>query len=237
MVCSILADSLRNIRRFGETLIGLIYPPVCHICKAHLENPRDVICQHCWRSLPPACPENILSNRLHFANSSILTIVSVWMFAESVQDIIHLLKYNGFTRLARPIGVKMGESLMAQDWFGEIDGLIPVPLHRGRESERGYNQSFLICLGIRERTGLPIVSDVLKRVKFTRTQTLLSPGERHENVSDAFLVTAPEKVRGRNFVLVDDVLTTGATMNACAGELDQTGVQKIWCATACRVPS
>lgn len=139
--------------------------------------------------------------------------------------------------MAGPVGERLGERLCEQPWFGEIDGLIPIPLHRGRRRERGYNQSLLICEGIRERTGLPIVSDVLKRVKYTRTQTLLSPRERHKNVSDAFRVIIPEKVRGRNLVLVDDVLTTGATLNACAGELHRAGVEKIWCATACRVSS
>ena len=235
MLPLILHGFLRKIFRLSEALTGLIYPPVCHLCRERLENPRDIVCQRCWHSLPLASPVSILPSRLHFANSDIRNLVSVWMYAESVPKIIHLLKYNGFTRLARPVGVKLGENLMEQDWFDEIDGLIPVPLHRGRERERGYNQSLLICHGIRERTGLPIVSDVLKRVKFTRTQTRLSPGERHKNVSDAFGIKASEKIHDRNFVLVDDVLTTGATLNACTDELHRFGARKIWGATACRV--
>ena len=109
--------------------------------------------------------------------------------------------------------------------FEGIDVIVPVPLTKKREKERGYNQSYHIAIGISEATGIPIITDAVRRVVFTESQTRKSKEERQTNVADAFRLVSSAGIEGKHVLLVDDVITTGATIFSCAGELLKGGVK------------
>lgn len=156
-------------------------------------------------------------------------LLSLYYFEKegTLQSIIHQLKYDGMTTLGVELGRKLGEKLRERAAVG-IDGVIPVPLHSTKLRERGYNQSEYIARGIREVTGIPVYSSLLQRHKYTTSQTQLNATERKENVGDAFSVNKRYLVdiHGKTFLIVDDVITTGATIEACAEVLMKNGAAK-----------
>lgn len=149
-----------------------------------------------------------------------------------VQQLIHALKYRGNSEAGVFLGQELGKSIKEAPLFQGIDFLIPVPLHPKREKARGYNQSLMIAQGISEVTGIAIGSDLLARSVNTSTQTHKSKEERWKNVKDIFEVRHPERLQGKYVLLIDDVLTTGATLEACALTLSAVPGITISCATA-----
>lgn len=152
-----------------------------------------------------------------------------WATAGTGVDIVYALKYGGWTGVAPLAATAMARLSFPEDVREEATALIPVPLAAARFRERGFNQSEFLAAGIGVRWGLPVWEDVLSRERSTRTQTRLSPDARQTNVVGAFTVPfdARAKVAGRHIVLVDDVITTGATMNACAAALYEAGARLI----------
>ena len=142
---------------------------------------------------------------------------------------VHALKYGGWTRVAEPLGRRMARTDWPPDVVAERAALIPVPLARDRQRERGYNQSELLARVIAETWAVPVWTDVLARQRRTRTQTKLSPSERLANVAGAFSIVpggAP-RLKGAHVVVVDDVITTASTLNACAAALFGHGARII----------
>lgn len=148
---------------------------------------------------------------------------------------MHALKYHGWTAAARDMAARMARLNFPADVIAERAALIPVPLAPARERERGFNQAALLAAAVAAHWRIPVRHDALVRTRSTRTQTRLTPGERSANVRDAFEVPdgrlscrgARESIRGLHLVLVDDVLTTGATLNACATALFNAGARTI----------
>jgi ComF family protein len=154
-------------------------------------------------------------------------------------SIVHALKYEGWERVADGIAVRMARLDWPDDVRRERTALIPVPLSRTRTRERGFNQSERIATGLATRWRIPIWDDVLMRARSTATQTRLTPGERRRNVSGAFRA-APNvrgRLRGAHVVIVDDVVTTAATLNACAAALYDGGARIISYVTFGRAPA
>ncbi len=146
--------------------------------------------------------------------------------------IVHALKYHAWTAVARDMSVRMARLHWPADVAAERAALIPVPLSAVRERERGFNQATLLAESLAARWCIPAWTNALVRTRATPTQTRLTPGERSANVRDAFEVPdgpkgARERMRGQHIVLVDDVLTTGATLNACAAALFRAGARTI----------
>jgi len=144
-----------------------------------------------------------------------------------IRKLIHQLKYKG----AREIGAELGRiyavSLMSSKFLDDIDMIIPVPLHPSKVRQRGFNQSDEISLGISSVSGLPVDTATLVRKTVTQTQTRKSRYDRWTNVSDIFFVTDEDKLKGRHVLLVDDVITTGSTIEACADEILKTEETKV----------
>lgn len=138
-------------------------------------------------------------------------------FARLIYDI----KYKGGYENARAAGALLAEELQPQGFFEGIDVILPVPLSFGRLTERGYNQSLMIAKGIKKVTGIPVTNNVLLRKSFDGSQTQLTATERAENVKEAFVLINPAPVANRHVLLVDDVVTTGATAGECARLLSQ----------------
>jgi ComF family protein len=153
--------------------------------------------------------------------------------------IVHALKYKGWHAVGDDIAERLSRLAWPRDVLEERSMLVPVPLASSRLRERGYNQSERIAVGLAARWNIPMVTDVLLRGRATQTQTRLTPGERVRNVAGAFH-TAPSagaRLRGAHVIIVDDVVTTGATLNACALALYQSGARIISYVTFGRAPA
>jgi ComF family protein len=176
-----------------------------------------------------------MSNRL-MIDGVCSRLISAFVFEEqgAVQSIIHHLKYEGNRSLGTLLGNCLAQRFLQDCSPHGIAGVIPVPLHRTKERERGYNQSALIANAFAATTGIPARTDILVRRRFTVSQTTLARAERLENVRDAFIVRRErrEAVSGNTFIIVDDVITTGATIRSCAQALASEGGKP---AVACSV--
>ena len=148
-------------------------------------------------------------------------------------EAIHLFKYRGKTLLAGPLGTLL---LDAMGRLPTVDGLVPVPLHPSRLREREFNQALLLCDYLKDRSGLPVIPDGLERVRETPPQIGLAHAARRGNVRRAFVPKRPERIEGRRIVLIDDVLTTGATVNDCARALKKAGAEIVCVLTVARTP-
>ncbi|MEI9957860.1 MAG: phosphoribosyltransferase family protein [Ferruginibacter sp.] len=148
-----------------------------------------------------------------------------------VQHLIHQLKYKNNTAIGFYLGEMVGKSLLNSNRFNHIDYLIPLPLYPDKERKRGYNQATIICNGMSEVMNIPVITNNVIRQRFTETQTHKHRTERWENVEGSFWVTNPTVLKGKNVLLVDDVVTTGATLEACGSILLENDDVKLFIAT------
>ncbi len=225
-------------REIYYAVIHFFLPHFCLTCETTDIKENEIICNTCWSKLPIA-PSNDkimdeLKNKLaggcHFSGA-----FSLWQFCPETQTIIHYLKYRTFGNLAERIGKAMAKKLTENQRLFKNMLLIPIPLHKTRVRERGYNQSSLLCKAIASETEIPFEDSVLKRVRYTASQTKLTAKERQKNVANAFAVSHREKILNKTIILVDDVITTGVTMNGCAGELLKNGAKKVYVLSAVKV--
>jgi len=152
----------------------------------------------------------------------------------TLRTLIHLLKYHGFRPLAKPLAKQMA-GLLEEFEPGSFDLILPVPLHSKRQRLRGFNQSALLAEHLAQLHRIRLGTKDCFRIRDTRPQTGLRAAERRKNVAGAFTVSRPKAVRSRRVLLIDDVMTTGATVNACARALLEAGAQGVWVATLARV--
>ena len=132
-----------------------------------------------------------------------------------IQELIHQLKYKGNTAIGIYLGELMGKTLLTSNRFDKIDAVIPLPLSPDKEHKRGYNQAAIICDGMSAVMNVPVIKNVVLRQRYTDTQTKKHRIERWENVAGSFIIKDDSKLKGKNLLLVDDVITTGATLEAC----------------------
>ena len=207
-------------------MLRLFYPRLCPGCGNDLPQHEDVICISCSLNLPetgfaplPGNPvEKIFWGRVH-----IIAAHSQWYFAKGqmIQHLMHALKYKGNTGIGDWMGRRLGEELLTSGRFEGIDLIVPLPLYAKREFERGYNQAAVIGKGISTTTGIPQSTGILTRQHATATQTKKSRADRWLNVSGNFQVLSPSAFESKHILLVDDVLTTGATLEAACMVLKQ----------------
>ena len=235
-----LAQRSRFISAVGagaRALADLLLPISCVVCERLVpEGEQGIVCGHCWsrvRELPhPRCQRcghplgNYACQWCKYLPPFVRAARSYcWVSPGTGGKIIHALKYSQWRDVAPPIAQRLARLTWPDDVVEERAALVPVPLASSRERERGYNQSALIAGGLCARWHVPLWDDCLVRARVTRTQTELTPGERLSNVAGAFRVrdSAHAKLRGAHVVLVDDVVTTGATLGACASALFDAG--------------
>ena len=139
--------------------------------------------------------------------------------SSTIQDLVHQLKYRSRSDVGVFLGKELAKTLQSSNLYQSIDAIIPVPLHKKKEKIRGYNQALIIALGMSEILQKPIITDSLIRVEFTETQTKKKRWDRYENVKNMFGVQKEELIKGKHILLIDDVITTGATIEACAKHL------------------
>ena len=241
--------SLITIKRFfldlKDDILDFVYPQTCPICRNLLKREEKDICDDCWKALAllpsPYCPycKSFLEDKHEITNHQcaylrrskdrrILAVRSLGTFDAYYKKLVHRLKYDKKIHLGRRLAQRLGEIISQEKDFAGCDVVIPVPLHRARQRERGFNQSEILAEGISQATGLPLVKDVLERKKNTKDQTYLNIQQRAENVRGAFVVIHPYKIGDKNVILVDDVMTTGATLNECARMLLDSGAKNVF---------
>lgn len=213
-------------RHIIDPLRDFIFPPVCLTCTTLLENSKLRICPVCWESFTPVTASHPVWIELKskFETGGVVQdIFSRYLFEKEgkLQEVIHLLKYQSMKSIGVRLGSELGMRLKSVQRFPTADFLVPIPLHKLKRRERGYNQSEYISKGISEEILIPVNSSLIERKKYTQSQTKLNMRERRENVVDAFSINPKYEsmINGKTFILVDDVITTGATINACAAEL------------------
>lgn len=215
-----------------------IYPPLCFICNHRLTDGEDRVCRVCWSGFRTFSVGDPVGQMLkeRFAEGGVSDFLSCFYFEKvgTLQDVIHLLKYRGIKSMGIMLGREIGKRIVEKEDFRSADWLVPVPLHRLKERERGYNQSQFLCKGIAEITGIPFNRDLIRRVRYTQSQTQLNMEERKENVHEAFEIPPVRRgdVVGKKVILVDDVITTGSTVLACAHEFIKAGVKSVFAASA-----
>lgn len=220
--------ALRPLGAILRPFVEFIYPPVCFACERPLDSPGRRICLECTGSIRRVSTvDEIYRQTLGnlSADGCVDGLISVFYFDKDgpLQSLIHQLKYSGTTSLGVELGRHLAEGIASSDCFRDAV-LVPVPLHRTKLRERGYNQSDYVCRGISEVTGLQ-AERCLRRQRYTQSQTQLSADERRDNVAGAFsLARVPE---AETVLLVDDVITTGATIHACAQVLKQHGTASV----------
>jgi ComF family protein len=217
-------------------LLWLVYPEVCAACGRALNSGDTCICIWCRTHLPSTEFHNEDENPVakHFwGKVKIESSAAAYYFAkgEKVQRLIHDLKYQGRKDIGVFLGNLYGVTLRQSEKFSKAELIIPVPLHIRKQRTRGYNQSEYIAEGLSKTMQIPFNAKALKRIVHTTSQTKKGRYERFENVDRVFKVVQPEIVQGRHVLLVDDVITTGSTLTACAEVLLELPGTKVSIAT------
>lgn len=218
---------------FLTELFDLISPRSCPICGSRLAASESVICGVCHFRMPltgfAKDPYDNPLARLFWGQFPIEKAIAYFYFIphSDTSRLIYDLKYHHQPDIGENMGRIIANELPPPRFFDDIDAIVPVPITRKRYWQRGYNQSMEIARGISDITHLPILKKVIKRTHFNISQTKKKGWERQENVENAFQLLRPEAVRGRHLLLVDDIVTTGATIRACAKELCKAGNVRI----------
>ena len=208
-----------------RSLYSLFFPRCCVVCGAPLVKGEEYVCLRCYMRLPRTDYHGWDGNpveRLFWGKISLERATS-WFFYHKGNDfrqILHTLKYNGCKELGEVVGRVLASELLPAGFFQGVDVIVPIPLHVKKKRLRGYNQSEWIARGVSAVTGISMDAVSVTREKNTETQTRKSIFERWENVDGTFVLHHPECFVGKHVLLIDDVLTTGATTVACASAFD-----------------
>lgn len=232
-----------------RALLDLFFPPLCHVCKAFIPQSGELlICSDCLNKISflvsPLCrvcgaPFATEAGLDHVCGACLTDAPphlcrSATLLAGPVQELIHRFKYGSRVHLCRPLGLITATALAQFSRDASPDLIVPVPLHSKRLRQRGFNQSQLLGEVLEKQWRLPLLIGNLRRVRWTEPQTGLHAGDRASNVAGAFAVRDPLRLQGKRVLLVDDVLTTGSTMLACAEALRAAKVAAVCAVTVAR---
>lgn len=239
MIGAFLKAVTEAVEPWWRTALDLVFPPRCQVCGAPDQFP---LCRGCWsafpRIVPPVCqvcgrplrgPPDLVFTCVPCRHCRPLVRVRAFgRYEGGLRDAVHALKYRGKLALAEPLGRALGELVAAEELLAGTDGIAPVPLHKRRQADRGFNQAEEMAHPLGRLLGKPVVRALI-RVRDTRSQTELDEEERRSNVRDAFRVCG--EVRGMRLLLVDDVVTTGSTLRECARVLKAAGAADVCAVT------
>lgn len=221
-----------NLNSLLQDLIHLIFPNTCLVCGENLVQGEDIICLSCLYKIPKTNnhlhPDNEIAKRF-WGKVPIENTVAFYTFqkSSSIQKLLHELKYRGRQDVGEMLGRQIGITLQNSSDFQSIDLIIPVPLHKKRFKKRGYNQSVCFAQGLSEILHKPVNETYLIRAIENPTQTKKGVYERWENTQGIFELTDHTKLQDKHILLVDDVMTTGSTLEACAQTLLQSDGAKV----------
>jgi len=209
---------------FWDDFISLLFPRLCYACGDHLMRNEKLICTECFVVIPRTnyhYEEDNPVAQLFWGRCKIerAAAFSYYNKGSRIRKLIHNLKYNGVKEIGYELGRIYGLSLKESGFTNDIDLIIPVPLHPSKKRVRGFNQSEIISSGIADAAGLTVDIKSLVRTMVSATQTKRSRYERWTNVEGIFQVIDPQEITGKHILLVDDVITTGSTIESCTNEL------------------
>ncbi|MCB9277907.1 MAG: ComF family protein [Lewinellaceae bacterium] len=217
-------------------IVSLFFPNLCLACGENLPPKQEMICVHCQYKLPRTGfhehRENPFTERF-WGRLPLESGAALFHFIKGgkVQRLVHQLKYKDKADIGIRLGQWYGRLLSDSPLFHSVDTVIPVPLHPKKEHLRGYNQAAMFAKGLADAMQVNCLSQGLRRNVFTETQTRKSRLERVENVTEAFEIARPADLKGRHVLLVDDIITTGATLEACGLKLLEVPGLKLSMAT------
>ncbi|HND87566.1 MAG TPA: phosphoribosyltransferase family protein [Saprospiraceae bacterium] len=220
-----LPPLLSKLSSFGHAVARLSFPGLCAACGQSLPSSSPTcFCIGCRFRMPISDmyrhTENEFTQRL-WGRLPLVTGAAYLLFMRSgpVQHMLHQLKYHDKPEVGHRLGLEFGLKLADSPIFRSVQGIVPVPLHPKKERIRGYNQSLVFAQGISDILGIPVLSDALQRSQHTQSQTRKGRLARHTNVGEVFELGNVKELQGKHLLLVDDVLTTGATLEACGSVL------------------
>ncbi len=217
---------MSTIKPWFLSLVRLFFPRQCAVCGAILEEGEEGICLRCNIDMPRTGyhlqadnpVEQFFWGKLPLERA---TAYFLYRKGSDFRHVLHRLKYEGRQDIGEVMGRFMAAELSESGFFREVDLIIPVPLHPRKQRKRGYNQSECIARGVAAVTGIPVCSNAVVRNRPNETQTRKSVYERWENVEGIFTLKDDKAVAGKHILLMDDVLTTGSTITACADALKE----------------
>jgi ComF family protein len=230
--------SLLTVKSNGSSLLSaisdftsLFFPDYCLGCSSGLINGEEILCTHCLVNLPRTGYLSVDENPIKEKFLGRLPIKDAWAFLRFrktgiVQHLLHQLKYNGQPEVGIRLGKIFGKELKDRG-HSNFDLIVPLPLHKSRQKNRGYNQSAKFAEGLSVSLQIPLNNNCCIRLKNTQTQTKKTRSDRWENVVTAFAVNDEHAVAGKRILLVDDVITTGATLEACGHQLVKAGCKEL----------
>lgn len=241
---------LQTLSALGRSLLDLLYPPLCVGCEGECEDARIPLCRHCFEamqrlsgpvcescgapvplenvSICPQCPKRPLFDLVRSALD----------YRDPLVDrVIYAYKFEGCATLAEPLGMIFTEAFDRFLGGVDLDIIVPIALHRRRERIREYNQSTLLAERLSAHCGLPLRTDLHIRARHTQPQSRLHQRQRERNMRNAFVLTHPAAVKGKRILFIDDILTTGNTINEAAKIFRQAGAQWIGALTLARALS
>jgi ComF family protein len=225
------------LANWAEAAACLFFPHHCAGCGTDRLDKQTEICLRCLHRLPlthfTAQPDNPIE-KIFWGRTHVQAATSLFFYSQdsTMQSLLHELKYRGNQALGIQLGSLLGTALKNTSRF-PVDVLVPVPLHPSKEKSRGFNQATLICQGIAAVTGLTVCTTLLRRNAQRSTQTKKDRAARWENMQGIFEATPFNEVPYKNILLIDDVITTGATLEACGQALLEAEERKLWIASVC----
>lgn len=230
------SSAFKRFTQWFNDLAWLVYPEICAACERPLNAGEECICTWCRLHLPKTNYHLEKDNPVvkHFwGKIPVHAATAAYHFTkgEKVQRLIHGLKYKGRKDIGVFIGDLFGSELKKSDLFSSAELIVPIPLHKKKLKKRGYNQSDYFAEGLSRAMKIPFDSKVVKRTISTDSQTMKKRYERFENVNRVFEIANPRLVEGRHILLVDDVITTGSTLTACAETILEVPRTKVSIAT------
>lgn len=208
----------------GHSLLHLAFPHICQGCGSDIIDVNHQLCIRCLAALPRTDFEKHADNPVEKAlwgRLQIQTGAAQYYFTKEsgMQALMNAFKYRGNKELGFYLGRLLGEALKESKRFDTVSALIPLPLHASKERARGFNQSLILCQGIAQVWAKPVLADAVVRKEATESQTKKNRTERWQNMKDRFEVTNLKAIEDKHVLLIDDVITTGATLEACGREI------------------
>ena len=226
--------------KFISEFLDFVIPRFCITCSITLATDEKFICNDCESKVKfLSNPQIEIELQRKFKSTSFVDdYTSLYLFEEgkSIQQLIHSLKYDNKFKIGFYLGRKLGEHKTEKLNSWKTDIIIPIPLFKLRRIDRGYNQSYYIAKGVSKETGIPTENRIVKRIKNTISQTTLDHNERKENVGGAFTLSNKKIVQSKKIIILDDVITTGATVSELAKLLKENGAAKVFAISVATPP-
>jgi ComF family protein len=227
-----------RLKEIRDSLLQLVFPHVCDGCGSDLLSEESNLCLRCLAAMPETNFEKHPGNpveKMFWGRLALVHATAQFYFTKEslMQRLMHQLKYKGNLSLGLQLGRLMGISIKESGRFEDIDAMIPLPLFPAKEKRRGYNQSTVLCNGMAEILSIPVFNNIIIRPQHTESQTKKGRVDRWKNIEGKFVLENSSVVHNKHLLLVDDVVTTGATLESCGNELLNAENVRLSIATLC----